>query len=743
MTGKIALVAVEKTYFKFDSDYDYRIPEHLAPLALVGARVLVGFGTADAVRSGFIVAVREDEPMKKLKPILDVQDEEPLLNEEMVHLALWLKERTFCTTYECLKTMLPRGAGEVSDKTIRVASVRRTLFDNENEIRLTAKQKSVVSLLEQTGEIPVAEVCTLTGVTASVLNALEKKKVIVMRDEVSYRVPYSHLQKTAQRKQIDLTWEQEKAFQRAQALLETGEAHTALLFGVTGAGKTQVFLKLIDEVMDRGEDAIVLVPEIALTPQTLNIFKKRYGQCVAVFHSGLSAGERADEFKRVRTGLARIVVGTRSAVFAPLKNLGLIVIDEEQEYTYKSEKSPRYHARDVAKFRCAYHKSLLLLASATPAIETYSNALSGKYELLELHNRFGGAVLPEVVVVDMKKEGGTAGNAVSRRLYDELEKNLDAGQQSILLINRRGYNTFIACDSCGHVITCPNCSISMTFHANNNKLMCHYCGYSRALMSECPACGSHLVRYSGYGTQRIEEEVQRNLPEARILRMDADTTGEKFAHEKKLKQFSDHDFDILLGTQMVAKGLDFHNVTLVGVVNADNSLYNESYTASERAFSLLTQVVGRSGRGGVKGKAVIQTINPDNPVIELSAQQDYRAFYDIEISMRKLMTYPPYCDVFVAGFLGDEEVGVCECASLFFKILLEKNQEYGQKIIVLGPSPAKISKISNKYRYRMAIKCRNNEKIRTMLKETVVQVTAEKKYKKVTVYVDLNPEDLN
>lgn len=739
MSTEIATVAVEKTYFNFESDYDYSVPPEFEGKVKVGARVKVGFGTADSLRSGFVISLHSDGPEKPLKPILELEDETPFITKEMVSLALWLKERTFTTTYDCLKTMLPRGLGLVKDSTVRMVQL---CSDFDHESLTTKKQKAVVALLEESGSANVREICILAGVTESVIHTLEKKGAVSFFENVVYRNPAKNVQPQS-KEMVSLTREQTAAVEKLNNKLDEGVFSTALLFGVTGSGKTQVFLKTIDHVLAQGRNVIVLVPEISLTPQTMSIFYNRYGNQVAVFHSALSLGERSDEFKRVQSGEVHIVIGTRSAVFAPLDNIGLIVVDEEQEHTYKSENSPRYHARDVAKYRCAYHKALLLLASATPSVESYSAAVNGKYMLCELKNRYGNASLPQVVTVDMKAEQpkGTQ-NAVSETLYGKLNTCIENGHQAILLMNRRGYNTFVACNSCGHVVTCPNCSISLTYHSSENKLMCHYCGYTENLRTVCPGCGQEAVRYSGFGTQRIEEELARNLPKARILRMDADTTTERFSHEKKFSSFGAGEYDILLGTQMVAKGLDFPNVTLVGVLNADNALYNESYTAGERAFSLLTQVIGRSGRGKKEGSAVIQTITPEHPVIALAAKQDYPSFYDMEIQLRRLMTYPPYCDIFVIGFSCGKEALAAACASAFFQDLVKQNQKERHKLILLGPSPAKITKMNGKYRYRLIIKCRNTKEIRGFFKALLIKNSKKKEFKSVTTYVDYNPEDL-
>ena len=675
-----------------------------------------------------------------MKSIKSTVGDKPILSAEAVSLALWLKERCFCTTYECLRLMLPRGIGKVSDASAKVATL---LTVNENDLpKLTQKQKSVVDLLFDVNTASVSEICEFCSVGVSVIKNLEKYGVISIYDKEVLRNPYKNVQIT-ENKDIELSPQQMEAYATYSNMLD-GEGGTGLLFGVTGSGKTQVYLKLIDKALENQKDVIVLVPEISLTPQALSIFHKRYGDKVAVFHSGLSLGERNDEYKRADRGEAKIVIGTRSAVFAPLHNLGLIIMDEEQESTYKSERTPKYNTKDVANFRCKYNKALFLMTSATPSLETYSNALNNKYVLCELTQRFGDAKLPQVITVDMKQEMKNGNKSpISAKLKELIEDTLDNNKQVILLINRRGYNTFIACNDCGHVITCPNCSISLTYHSANNRLVCHYCGYTKKLDNVCPQCKGDNIRYSGFGTQKIEDELAYLFPDARILRMDADTTSTKFSHEKMFNAFANHEYDIMIGTQMVAKGLDFDDVTLVGVVNADNSLYDESYNSAERCFDLITQVVGRSGRRDGNGKAVIQTINPYNQTLEYASKQDYKSFYENEIELRKLLTYPPYCDIISASFIGDNENKVALCSKKFFELLIEENEKYKHKIIVLGPSVAKIAKLNNTYRYRLSVKCKNSKNIRNMFNDIQKNISKIKEYKDISVSLDINPCDLN
>ena len=735
----IATVAVERTFFNLDSDYDYAVPPALADRVRPGVAVEVPFGSGNRLRRGIVlqVFVGINPALKDVARVCDYGTE---LDESQIRLARWMKSRYFCTTYECLLQMLPRGFGKIGVAGVRMAEL--TVSRGEELPRLTPKQQSVADLLLDIGSATVEEIKTLCGVGDGVLKNMEKCGVLRFFKKEKYRNPYADLPAAPKAAEIELSAEQTKAYNTLSAMLD-GDGGSALLYGVTGSGKTQVYMRLIDRALQQGKDTIVLVPEIGLTPQVLGLFHQRYGRQVAVLHSGLSIGERNDEYRRADRGEAKIVLGTRSAVFAPLHALGLIIMDEEQELTYKSERTPRYHARDIARYRAGESGALFVMASATPSIESYAAAKAGKYTLCSLEHRFGNAALPQVCTVDMKGELHAGHRSpLSRTLQKQIQSNLDAGKQTILLMNRRGYNTFIACNDCGHVITCPNCSISLTYHSYSNRLMCHYCGYSKPLDNTCPECGSHAVRYSGFGTQRIEDELQALFPTARILRMDADTTAGKFSHQKLFDAFAAHEYDILVGTQMVAKGLDFDDVTLVGVVNADNALYDENYLSHERAFDLITQVVGRSGRRDATGTAVIQTIDPCNPVIDLAARQDYSAFFETEYALRRILTYPPFCDIYGVFFVSEDENAAALAAKAFFDTLVLENKEQQQKLIVLGPSPARISKISNTYRYRLAIKCKNSKSVRNLLMQVLKATVKMKELRKVQISIDLNPIDL-
>lgn len=627
-----------------------------------------------------------------------------------------------------------RKVGDATVKMVRLAELEGAMP------KLTPKQKAVVDFLEQTYTASVKEICYFAGVTQAVITSLDKKGIVELFDNVVYRTPTSTY--NTEVKNITLNDEQNAAYEKFYNMMTAGQGGAGLLYGVTGSGKTQVFLKLVDEAVKLKKGVIVMVPEISLTPQTLALFNSRYSDRVAVFHSAMSLGQRMDEWRRVKNGEADVAIGTRSAIFAPFDNLGLIIIDEEQEHTYKSESTPRFHAREVARFRAAYNKALLVLASATPSLETFSAAENKRYELCRLDKRYGSAKLPQVHTVDMRDEAKLGNlSPISRFLQDKLQETLDKGEQAILLLNRRGHNTIVTCSGCGNVKTCPNCSISLTYHSANGRLMCHYCGYSEEFTEKCSECGSDRIKYSGFGTQRAEQELGILFENARILRMDADSTMARNSYEQKLSAFAKGEYDIMLGTQMVAKGLDFSKVTLVGVLNADGSLYSEDFRSYERTFSLLTQVVGRSGRGDKEGIAVVQTVSPENEIIALAAAQDYDGFYQQEIGMRKAMVYPPYCSMCLVGFVGDTASETRDAAMRYLEMLrIASNNSPELKMIVLGPSVATIPKVSGKYRYRIIIKVKNNQIFRDVTADLLKRFMKDPQNRNVTVFADINPE---
>ena len=607
-------------------------------------------------------------------------------------------------------------------------------------VKLTKRQREIVEIVEMADSVSVKELQYFTGVSLSVINSLVEKGILENFEKQEFRMPYIGKRLT-EREEICLTNEQQEAFEGLKEKAFEQKANTALLYGVTGSGKTKVFLKLTDEISNKGKGVIIMVPEIALTPQMVKIFSDRYGDKIAVFHSAMSLGQRMDEYNRIKQGKALIAIGTRSAIFAPFSDLGLIIIDEEQEHTYKSEKSPRFHTRDLARYRVGYHKCLLCLASATPSVESYTFAKKGNYSLFTLSNRYGNTKLPEVSLVDMKKElsEGNSSN-ISRELASAVENAITAGKQAIILLNRRGHNTYVTCGECGWVASCDNCSISLTYHSANRRLMCHYCGASKPIPDKCPECGCEYISFSGAGTQRVEEELKLLFPNARILRLDADSTMSRDAYSVNLTAFANGEYDILLGTQMVAKGLDFPNVSVVGVIGADRALLGDDYRGFERTFSLLTQVVGRAGRADTRGLAVIQTNDTSNNIISLAQSQNYDAFYKEEILNRKLMIFPPFCDLCVV-FAQSSDAGLA-CAAMnevFANIKTAVDGDYSDiKLIILGPSPATVSKVNNKYKYRMIIKTKNSVRFRNMLKSAVDI----KQKRDVYIGVDINPETI-
>ncbi len=697
-----------------------------------------------AVNSSFVGEILDE----KEKAVFDyLKAENVYVNSETIS-----KSCSLTKIDEILDSMVSRGVllrnvdahRKTGDATIKMVRLKADVSDDANDYgKITKKQKEIIKVLNDVGVASIKEICYFTGYTAAVVSALESKGIVETFENEVYRSPYSEVDEP-NCNEIVLSKEQNSAFEGLLSLYKDKNAKGALLYGVTGSGKTQVYLKLIDEALKSDKGIIVMIPEISLTPQLLSIFYERYGSKIAVLHSALSMGQRLDEWKRIKRGEVQIAIGTRSAVFAPFEKLGLIIIDEEQEHTYKSEMTPRFHARDVATYRVACHNGLLLLASATPSIDTYTKAKSGAYSLFKLSNRYGSAVLPVVETIDTTYQSDMVLENVSKKLADEIKSTIENGKQCILLLNRRGYNTYVSCTECGTVAACPNCSISMTYHIKNGRLMCHYCGHSIPYTKKCGNCGNDTLKFVGAGTQKLEEELKLIVPNARILRMDTDTTNSRYSYEENFKSFGNGEYDILVGTQMVAKGLNFENVTLVGVLSVDQMLFNDDYKSGERAFDLITQVVGRSGRGKSPGKAYIQTAFSDSEIICLAKEQDYESFYDIEIDMRKQMVYPPFCDICVIGFSSDKEYSVNNSAKEMLEILKQIHSTHyaDLDIIVLGPVAPRISRVGGKFRNRMMIKCKNDKRFREMISCLLKEFAKNKKNDNVSMYVDINPESL-
>lgn len=815
----IAKIAVSAATYWTDRPYDYNVPPEFREHARPGVRVIVPFSRGNRKCEGIILSVTDRSDYERLKPILTVLDDAPILTPVQLRLALWMRGRCYCTVYDAVKAILPAGlwynmsaevalspgydrelayaaagrsklqarvldilfahegrcdrrvidsafgeddpssalsalskAGviqsetrekrKVTDKTREFASlgipVEDALLEAAAKKHRAPTQAAILELVAGAGRVSLEEIKYFTGCTVQPIRTLEKAGLLVMDHEEVYRHKVTY---TGELLPLPtLTDAQQTAFHGLSELANTGEAKCGLLFGVTGSGKTTVYLHLIDAMLKQGKSSILLVPEIALTPQMLHTFSSHFGGEIAVLHSSLSIAERYDEWKRVKQGKARVVIGTRSAVFAPVERLGMIIIDEEQEDTYKSENAPRYHAREIAKFLCAQHRALLLLGSATPSLESRYAAQTGRYSMFTLPGRYNAQALPPVSIVDMKRELRRGnGGEISSFLRDELQVNLERGEQSILFLNRRGASKLIACGECGFTYQCPNCSANMTYHSANEKLMCHYCGYVRRVDKTCPDCGG-ILKYTGAGTQKIEEELNELFPGTAVLRMDTDTVAPAGSHEALLNRFREEKIPIMVGTQMVTKGLDFENVTLVGVLSADQSLYTGNYRSGERTFSLITQVVGRCGRGEKAGRAVIQTFTPDNEIIRQAARQDYEAFYRGELEMRRLQNNPPFTEMTVITAAGNSEATVLRCAAAIRNDLQSRFRE-DDSVTVIGPAPYAVVRVNNKFRYRVTLVGRDSKAIRQTVADLLCDYNTEKEFKGVSVFADANPTD--
>ena len=744
-------VAVSNATFHFDKLYTYAVMPDQQDTVRLGSMVLVPFGRGSRARMGVVLACDAEPESAKLKFLFDVAPASACLTPELLRLVHFLKERTFCTYYEAVKAVIPYGAQykpTVAEDGVTPVLQKQLVRHTENAYKLvgtlppkprpTAKQLAAVALLA--GGERTLSALEEKGISRAVLDNLCAKGVLECSKVNKSIDLYSSI--PLKNEPILLTEEQQAAYNALLPGLEDAAPHSALLYGVTGSGKTLVFLKLIEHCLQMGRRALVLVPEISLTPQMILRLKSQFGKRVAVQHSALNHTERLLQWQMIQDGGADIVVGTRSAIFSPLENIGLVIIDEEQEHTYRSESAPRYSAHEVARQRAAENGALLLLASATPSTESYYAAQHGRTQLVRLTKRYGGNPLPKVQIVDMRAELASGNpREISLAMEDAIRHNLEADKQTILLLNRRGYQTVAQCEDCREVLKCQKCSVPMVYHKSAHKLLCHYCGSQLdPPPARCPACGGKL-QYRGFGTQKAEEELAKLFPEARILRMDQDTTAAKDAHEKLLAKFARHEYDIMVGTQMVAKGLDFEDVTLVGVLGIDSLLFAQGFRAYETVFSLVTQVVGRSGRAKDPGFAIIQTTDPDNPVLNLAAAQDYDAFFEQEIAYRKLGLYPPFCGLCVVGFAGPKESEVARASARFAALLgRQAAKQPDLPLRVLGPTPGSIEKINDSYRYKLTVKCRNDRRFRDLIRETLTLYEQEKLPGKATVVVDLHSD---
>ncbi len=724
MTGNFAGVIINRLALTIDKIFDYEIPDDLIDKVTIGSHVFVPFGRGKKLIDGYVLSLKSETDFDgEIKKIESLASSEPLFDKELLDIATHIKNTCFCSYISAIKTILPPGSTakrKINDKFIR-GSVLNLPYDEAFEVleslrQRAPKQAQILELLIQNDFVADADITFLTGASYAAIKALKDKGFIKAQVIESPRMPldYDSIEPTVS---PELNKEQKNAVDIVTSSIKNNYRDTFLLHGITGSGKTEVFLNCIENALAMNKTAIVLVPEIALTPQMVTRFVSRFGKKIAVLHSALSQGARADEYKRIKRGDATVVVGARSAIFAPLKNIGVIVVDEEHETSYKAENAPTYHAKDVAAFRAVQNNAALILASATPSLESYYKAERGTYKLLSLSHRATGAALPEIIVSDMRDELKSGNRtSIGSTLFKEIEKNIELGEQTILFLNRRGFSTFVSCRSCGHVIKCKNCDITLTYHKSRNTLNCHYCGYTTKKPTVCPECQSPYIKEFGTGTQKVEEEIKSLFPDISIIRMDVDTTGTKDSHETLLSKFSKEKTDILLGTQMVSKGLDFENVTLVGVLAADQSLGIDDFRANERTFNLITQVCGRAGRGEKKGRAVIQTYMPDNYTLEMSKKQDYISFYNEEIKIRRELNFPPFCDIVSVLLTGENEYTLSEYAKNIKNSLnTVMIKEAVDNFEILGPTAASIPKINSKYRQRIWIKCKLDDKTQDIL----------------------------
>ena len=814
----VAKIAVSAANFAIDKPYSYQIPAgmDLQP----GQRVTVSFGRGNRRCEGVVLSVA-DEDAAGLKAVEQVLDEQPLLSDEMLRLAAFLRERCFCTFYEAIRIMLPAGLWFkekntyelTDDKTWKESSVRQadareilglleelggradeqalrnvvpededfrkalayllkkkwikgntsllrqtkdktekiaTLAASAEEAmefathrpRSAAMQRSVLELMCSVGSVSVKELCYFTGATTATVHRLAELGYLVLTDKPVLRC--REIKPAKLDGPLVLSAEQQSVYEGLRSQFSADKPRVALLHGVTGSGKTAVYIKLIAHCLEMGKSALLLVPEIGLTPQLLSLMAAHFADRVAVLHSSLSAGERNDQWKRIASGEARVIVGTRSAVFAPSSQLGLIIMDEEQEHSYKSENSPRYAAKEVAIWRGNRQNALVLLGSATPSVESMYRAKSGDYQLYTLKNRFGGRALPKVEIVDMREEMQYGNDtSFSLPLREAICRTREAGKQSILFLNRRGNSRALVCVECATAPQCPRCSERLTYHSANMRLMCHYCGYSIPVPKRCPSCDGPM-KTVGTGTQKAQQELQTLYPDMQTIRMDTDTVSAVNTHEKILDRFKDEKIDVLIGTQMVAKGLNLPDVTLVGVLDADRELYTGSYRAAETTFNMLTQVVGRAGRGDAPGEAMIQTLVPGHQVIELAAKQDYSGFYNLELQMRRLQEYPPFGDLASVTFIGQEEACVLRGAAKFRDALhacMKMPAYAAEKCSCLGPAPCAVPKINYNFRYRLTLRCRMTKPLRQLLAHLLRQFMQDKENRGVSAFVDVNGMD--
>lgn len=795
----IASVIVDVPAKQTDRPFDYRIPEHLEGVITPGMRVVVPFGPRKI--QGFVISLQPSSEFEKLRDIIAPMDIVPVLNEELLQLGDWLSEETLCYRISAYQVMLPAALKAKYEKKVRVTTdlnllpqVLKKVFEkslivpfdtikedtwkvlqkeiasghvefiyevkervnkkkrkyvmphvNEEElsdslkllsIQATKQREIIEFFLANPDPVPLQHLLNLLNTSSSAIKGLVNKGMLREEEVEVYRDPYEN--RVFERTQaLPLTPEQKIAITPVLQTIEEDLHKVFLLYGVTGSGKTEVYLQSIQRVLEKGKEAIVLVPEIALTPQMVKRFKGRFGDEVAVMHSGLSTGEKYDEWRKIQRKEVKVVVGARSAIFAPFENLGIIIIDEEHETSYKQEENPRYHARDVAIQRAKKYGCPVVLGSATPALESFARAKKGVYELLTLPSRMNSGPMPHVEVVDMREELREGNRSMfSRVLMEKLKDRLEKQEQTVLFLNKRGHSSFVMCRDCGYVVNCPDCDISLTYHRFSERMKCHYCGYESLVPTQCPECQSEYIRYFGTGTQKIEEELGKVLPEARVIRMDVDTTSKKGAHEKLLTDFGEGKADILLGTQMIAKGLDFPKITLVGVLSADTMLHIPDFRSSEKTFQLLTQVSGRAGRHELTGEVIVQTYTPEHYSIQFAAQQDYDLYYEREMQIRKLHHYPPF---YYISLITVSHENLMKVVSVTEKITGYIRNSLSPEAIVLGPVASPIPRIKNRYRYQCLIKYKREPQLGRAIKTVLDQYQHESATTGLTISTDVNP----
>ena len=796
----VAEVIINRGAKKLNRTFDYNIPKELEELILVGSKVLVPFGNGEKLTEAFVVGIKETSDFE----VKDIAKLEENLSNKQIDLAKWMAKRYFCNVSDCIKLMLTPGTRNknkekrIQDKTINCVYLKKEREEIEFEIETgkikSEKQKRVVNFIKDNEGATVPEIEMFTDCARGIVNTLVKNGYLEIVEKKVERNPLlgRNCEKTDK---LKLTEEQENAYKKVEDAINNKQYQQFLLYGVTGSGKTEVYLQLIEKVLDNGRNAIVLVPEISLTPQMLDRFISRFGkEEIAILHSKLSIGERHDEWERIREKKAKIVIGARSAIFAPIENIGIIIIDEEHDSSYKSETNPRYNAKEIAKVLAKENKAPLVLGSATPDIVTFyktqektiyqdlqkstefehetniqtedykrqfeneakdsikaisdkertdiqNQGTESKITLLELTKRANNSSLPKVEIIDLKQELANGNRSMlSMELYNSIEENLKQKRQTILFLNRRGYSTFIMCRNCGYTVKCPNCNISMTYHSYERKLKCHYCGHEENVVTVCPECHSDKIRYFGTGTQKLEQEIHKQFPEASTIRMDIDTVTKKNSHEVILNTFRNQNIDILIGTQMVVKGHHFPNVTLVGVIAADSSLNIDDYRANERTFQILTQVAGRAGRENLPGKVVIQTYNPDNFSIICAQKQNYDLFYETEIALRKQLKYPPFCDIILIGLNSYQELEIKNVSSKIYQYLEQRLNK--EEFKVLRPMPCPIDKIQNRYRWRIIIKGKMTEEANEILNACLKEIYQEN-IKDTRIAIDINPNNMS